>query len=221
MKKIFLICLCLCLAFSLCGCDLMEADKSMDTVSHLRKYYFVGNSDNFYCEMHGGVRENPVVVDGEVGVMENYVEIKVLPKSGVDGEYTYHIGINEEEFDGTLSKEIAGGFFTVTLEATELADDYVLTVTLNGNSEKINMKSCVEENAITFEQAKAIAEVELKEKIAEMTKAEGATYETYVKYIQGEVGHGEYYWYVAFMTDAELCAVLVNPITSEIVAKRM
>lgn len=218
MKKVICILLVLALMLSFSACGVKTDNENMENVSKLQNYYYVGNSDNYYAELRGGKTEKPKVVDGIAGKMVDYVTIRVLPKSCKDGDYKYHIGINEKEYDGTLTKEVIGGYYTVTIDANELEGDYVLTIMYENKSEQITMKSCIKEDMMTWSEARQMAEEELKPELEKMQESGG--YEIQIKFIEGETASGQFYWYVSFMNDKKLVACLINPTTKKIVAKR-
>ena len=219
MKKILIIILCLALSLSFTACDMVTEDEDMSNISDLRNYMLVGNSDNYYVEMYGGLREAPLLIDGAVGKMQPYMKLKVLAKSGVESDYTYHIGINEKEYEGNLTKEYTSGCYSVIIEVSELDPEYVLKITCDGKEEEITMKTLVTADMMTWSEARKCAEIELASDIEKMC-SEDKDYEMYVKFIEGEVGSKQFFWYVSFMSGDKLIAVLIDPATGKVIAKR-
>ena len=219
MKKILIIILCLTLSLSFTACDMVTEDEDMSNISDLRNYMLVGNSDNYYVEMYGGMREAPLLIDGAVGKMQPYVKLKVLAKSGVDTEYKYHIGISEKEYDGALTKEYTSGCYSVILDAPELESEYNLKITCDGKEEVVSLKSLVTADMMNWSDARKCAETELASDIEKLS-VEEKDYEMYVKFIEGEVGSKQFFWYVSFMSGDKLIAVLIDPVTGKVIAKR-
>ncbi len=217
MKKIIIFLLVISSILSLSACS--NKSEKMENVSDLCNYHMVGNSDNYYCEIIGGKREFPLAIDGVCGKIKDYVKIKVLPKANAEGEYKYRIGINEKVYEGTLQKDVTSNYLTVVLECSDLEDSHDLKITVNDTEEIIPMKTTISKDMLSYSEAKKIAEAELKNEIAEMS-ANSNDYEMYVKFIQGEVGSPKFFWYVSFMTDKNLCAVLIDPMEKTVVAKR-
>lgn len=215
MRKILSMMLAIFLLLALCSCDYIDDAKTLEDVSELRNYYYVGNSDNYFVEMYGGKRESPLIIDGNAGKLNDYIKIKVLVKNGETDGITYHIGINEEEYGGDMTKEIVGGKYVATIKANELDGDYVLSLESDGKTESVTLKS-VTEGFIDYKKAREIAETELKDPISKFPDE----YEIHIKVIEGEKGSFKYYWYVAFMDGESLCACLIDPLTSKVVAKR-
>lgn len=215
MRKILSILLAILLLCALASCDYIDDAKTLENVSELRNYYYVGNSDSYFVEMYGGKKETPLVIDGSAGKLNDYVKIKVLAKNSDIEDISYHIGINEEEFSGDMTKEIVGGRFVTTLKATDLDGDYTLKLTSNGKTEEIKLSS-VTDDFIDYKKAREIAENELKDPISRFPDG----YEVHIKVIEGEKGSFKYYWYVAFMDGESMCACLIDPITSKLIAKR-
>jgi len=221
LKRLILFILCIVFTFSslfaISGCDYVDDKKELEKVSDLRCYYFTGNSDNYFVEMYGGKRESPFIADGAQGKLKDYVKIKVLVKSGEEGDYEYHIGINEEEYQGKLSMEVLGGMYVANLEATELESEYVLKITHNGKTEEVRLKSALSEDCLSWQKAKEKAEKELSDCIADFS----GEYEVYVKFIEGERNSFNYFWYVAFLNGEKVCATLIDVKTGKIIAKRV
>ena len=203
--------------FLISGCDYVDEKKELEKVSDLRCYYFTGNSDNYFVEMYGGKRESPFIADGVCGKLQDYVRIKVLVKSGEEGDYEYHIGINEEEYTGKLSMEVLGGTYVANLNAKDLGSEYVLKITHDGNTEEVILKSALTDDSLSWQKAKEKAEKELSDCISDM----GDEYEIYVKFIEGEKNSFNYFWYVAFLNDERVCAALIDVKTGKIIAKRV
>lgn len=216
MKRVISIIICIVLALSFVGCASDQDKESLKNVSLLRKYYLVGNSDNYFVEMYGGKRESPLIVDGSSGKLKDYVKIKVLVKNSAEGDYTYHIGINEEEYAGTLTKEVAGGCLVANISATDLESEYLLKITFNNKTEEIKLTSKITPTMISYAEAREIAEKELKEVKSNF----GDEYEVYIKFVEGEKGTFKYYWYVAFINGEKICACLIDPESKKIIAKR-
>lgn len=217
MRKTISILLVLATLLCMASCDFIDDAKTLENVSELRNYYYVGNSDSYFVEMYGGKRESPLVIDGVAGKLDDYIKIKVLVKNGEAESISYHIGINEGEYEGDLSKEVVGGHFVVTINAAELEDEYVLKLTSNGKTEEVKLRSVVGSDFIDYKKAREIAENELKDCIASFPDK----YEIHIKLIEGEKGTFRYYWYVAFMDGNKLCACLIDPTTSKVIAKRV
>lgn len=220
MKKIISIVIAIILIFSMTACGMIEENDSMKNVSVLQEYLLVGNSDNYYVEVYGGMREYPLLIDGAVGKVKPFLKLKVLSKSGdTEGEYKYHIGINEKIYEGTLSREVASGCYSVTLDASEVDAEYSLTLEHNGKKEIVTVKSCKTENMITYVEARKIAEAEMKDEIAKLCENDNA-YEMYIKFIEGEVGAKQFFWYVACIDEGKVIACLIDPVTKKVVAKK-
>ncbi len=215
MRKLLSIIVAVFMLLLLCSCEYIDDAKTLENVSELRNYYYVGNSDDYFVEMYGGKRESPVIIDGVAGKLNDYVKIKVLVKNGDPEELRYRIGINEEEYEGEMTKEIVGGKYVATIKATDLDGDYTLSLTSGGKTEKVVLKS-VADDFIDYKKAREIAENELKDSIAKFPDG----YEIHIKLVEGEKGSFEYFWYVAFMDGESLCACLIDGKTSKIIAKR-
>lgn len=220
MKKILSIVIAIILVLGMSACELIDESDSMKDVSDLQEYLLVGNSDNYYVEVYGGKREFPLLIDGAVGKVKPYLKIKVLAKGGdTTGDYKYHIGVNEKAFDGTLSREVASGCYSVSIDAKDIADEYALTIEHNNKKEIITVKSCKASNMITFAEARKIAETELHDEILKLAENDNK-YEMYIKFIEGAVGTKEFFWYVAYIDDGKVIACLIDPVSKKVVAKK-
>ncbi|MFI3167861.1 MAG: hypothetical protein R3Y32_07100 [Bacillota bacterium] len=219
MKKITIFICIVALVLSLCGCT--SEKKDYENVSKVECHYFVGESDSYYVTLTAGSKEDPFVIDGWAGKLYSYAKLTLEVKSGYADEYNYQIAIGEEGFSGTFVDEIVGGNLTAEFSPSELTElSYKIIISHGDKSEEIYLESVITDDMIKWNEAKAIAAKELSQNITEMQSEISDNYEVYIKFVYDK-DNGVGSWYVAYSSEDDLCAVLIDPTSGDITAKRM
>ena len=221
MKKIISIILLvsmLATAVLMTGC---ESDKEdYENISKLENYHFVGESEKFIVVMKGGKKEDPGIIDGVSGKLIDYVDLTLIVKSGFGDSYSYYIGINEEELSGDFKEEIAGGNYHAEFSSKNLEEHpQSIKISYDDKSEMIDLVNVKSSEMMEWNEAKLIAKKELSTNIDAMKNDKNVGYETYVKLLYDREKK-EAAWYVSYMNEKSMCAVIIDPITKKITAKR-
>lgn len=217
MKKIIAMICTLCMLFSLSSCSFGEEDYS--NISRIENAYYIGETDNYYVVMTAGKSETPTLIDGYAGKLYDYAKITLQIKSGYSSDYSYYIAIGEEGFSGDFQNEVLGGNLMCELEVANLSEQsYNLTISYGNTSETVTLESIVSDSYKKWNEAKEIAYSSLSQNISALTE-NGETYEVYVKLVY-DSDNQKSSWYVAYASQSDLCAVLIDPETGEITAKR-
>ena len=204
-------------------------DRLGHLVTELRDNIFVGESSSFSVQAISGRREDPFLMDGNVGTTRDFTLFTLTPK----GESSDNLMAQTEYsvkvlMDGT-SRE---GMFvphpfsnTLSVEFDVRAINPEITVTILRAKEVVdsfNIYSVVSEQMIGYERALEIAEKKLRNSI-EVFKVNGElNCEIYIRLIENQVdGSGGHHWYVAFVgSNQTIFAVLIDSISMEVVAIR-
>lgn len=219
MKKIAIV---MCVIISLLSFSACTSEKEdYENVSKIENYYYVGESDSYAVTFVAGSKEEPFIVDGSAGKLYSYGKITVEVKSGYASEYSYQLAIGEELFYGTLADEIVGGNLYAEFEVGELSElSYKIIISYGDKTEEVYLESVLTEEMIKWNEAKAIAQKELSSNISEMQSEIADNYEVYVKLVYDK-DNANCSWYVAYANAEQLCAVLIDPISGDITAKRI
>ncbi len=219
MKKIIAVFCVLLVALSLCGCSSDKEDYL--NVSRVENYYFIGESESYTVILTAGQKESPTVIDGCAGKLSSYARLTLEVKSGYSDEYSYQIAVGEEGFSGDFQSEIVGGNMYAEFEVESFSQlSYKVIISHGSSSEEVYLESVILDDMIKWNEAKAIAAKELSANIAEMQSETGDNFEVYIKFVfdrENIVGS----WYVAYANTENLCAVLIDPTSGSVTAKRI
>lgn len=220
MKKRVSVLLILC-CFFLFGCA-KPIEKREPNISELRDEVMVAQSDRMKITLMSGVRENPFVIDGAAGEKQPFTVVTVTPSGFNDGaSFNYELYIGDVKYGGKFSKHPFKNTWSFEL-AERVGGTAAITVTSDGYAENFELKSVKTEEMIGADYALEIAEIRLKNRIKEMTDGGNLNAELYIRFLENPISSdGGYYWYVAFVPDKYVVyAVLIDPVTKEIVAVR-
>ncbi|MFI3163989.1 MAG: hypothetical protein R3Y65_06115 [Bacillota bacterium] len=218
MKKIIAVICALTLAFALGGCGSDKEDY--ENVSRIENYYFIGESESFVVILTAGQKESPTIIDGSAGKLGDYARLTLEVKSGYSDEYSYQIAVGEEGYAGTFKSEIVGGNMYAEFETSNFAElSYKVIITHSGTTEEVYLESVITSDMIKWNEAKAVAEKELSSNISEMQSEISDNYEVYIKFVY-DSGNAKGSWYVAYANGDNLSAVLIDPTSGSITAKR-
>lgn len=232
MKKIILLlmtvtlaaCTILCLA-SCSHKQIEEPETGMQKyVSNVYESLLTGADDNFSVSLYSGRQEKLFVADGAAGELQNFVTLKIVPKSVdlLNNTYTYTITGDKGTLQGDLEKGLFGASFSANVSSLETVGT-VQTVTLTHEELTYTVTlTNVLADKITWKQALAIAEENFADKIAKENQTNSFAREIYVKIINDtSEPTSPYYWYVAFIASpADYWAILIDPLSGEVISKK-
>lgn len=217
MKKIFVVLLIICvLCFIGCG------ERADDRVSYRQTCYSVGREDCFSVTLISGLRESPYIADGERGEMLEFCIVTLKPEdSTYNDTYGYKIELKDETLTGTLKKDAFGTTLSCDLgrDIGELIT--AITIVKEDGEVVIGLENMMGNAVISGDDALEIAKAQFSEKIAQ-EESEGVYREIYVKFVSDTTGkESTYYWYVALVGNGgDYCAVLIDIVSGDIIAKR-
>ena len=210
MKKLYIILIVFVLAcLPLCACSRFDSKN----VSEFRDEVFVGKTDEYSVTLISGYRETPFSIDGKSDKKADFTLITVSPASPSPTlTLKCSLTVNEKLFEGDMSKHPFED--TYSFEANVRVTDLPL---LKINDTEIPLASVKSEDFIDGEKAYKIA----CEKLSDSEVLGGESYEVYVRLIENPVNsQGGYYWYVAFVDGENTSAVLIDPVTAEVIAQK-
>lgn len=215
--SIFMAVLSLCLM----GCN-KNIEKYDKYISELRSNLYIYESENLSVTAISGRRETPFSLDGVAGDMIEYTVITIEPTFVPGKEYRYKTSINDVEYSGSFLVHPFGK--TLSCDIPVKCENQLITIDIISGEETITVQlaSVVTENMINAETALSIALIKLKTQVESLKSGSDFNGEIYIRLTQNPIDNkGGYFWYVAFVSENDLTyAVLINPLTSEVVAVR-
>lgn len=222
MKRALIIVFALALCLGLTGCGGL-IDKYNPKLSEIRSNVLVSPEDSPYkITAISGRREDPFMIDGISGKKQDFTVITLKPES--DGpiiDYKYRISLNDTEYEGVMIKHPFDITYSADIPVKTDQVSLKLFITVNNNESEVDLKTIRQHDFISPEKALEIAEKKLKKSIKQF-KSQGADYEVYLRLINNPISEaGGYYWYAAFVgSNDQTYAVLIDPVSTEIVAIR-
>jgi len=172
---------------------------ALDNLSEARFYMKQDESASFKVQFYTGMRENPYEVNGISEKTTAFGIINVDPKDkSLDGLVSIDatLKIGEELLPITLEKNPYAKNFGCDIERLVDADkEMSLTLPVGTDTIVFNLKNCMPEDAISWEDALKIATDHHTDDIKSAGK-----FECYVKIISDLVKNTGSYWYVQFVT---------------------
>lgn len=203
------------LTVALCACS-SPLDKYADKISELRTGVYEGGNEYYDATAVTGIREDPFLIDGKPGKTINFTVVTIRPKVfDPTAKYTFKANLDGKEYSGPLNKHPFEESFSADIACKTSSSALTFTV-IGGSESTLVLNSVIGENFINAEKAFELGFGKLKGAVEGLTD-----YELYIRLIKNPLGDdGNYYWYVAFVTKDNTYAVLINAVTTEIVASR-
>ncbi|MDE7395881.1 MAG: hypothetical protein K2M95_07170 [Clostridiales bacterium] len=219
-KKAFLV-LTLFFSLFLFGCGGGNLHKYESNISELREHLFAAESAGYKITAVSGVREDPYEMDGRSEKKRAFTVVTVIPAQYAAGQtLTYRAECGDKTFEGDLLPHPFAAQFSVDLPFTA-TEPFSFTV-IDKTETSFTLEKVVTGDAIGAEKALTIALEKLKKDLARF-KSKGKLHaEIYVRLIENTTsGEGGYFWYVAFVSDADSIAVLLHADTGAVAATRV
>lgn len=229
MKKIYyiaiaLIILILC-SFFLVGCNKMY-NLVKNNVSEMRINYYVGKSSNLYVSFITGFREQNYIIDGKntTAVEFGVVSFKLLNDALITSEeLTFELIVDGKKYDGSLQKNPYDNTFVADIQSqVKGVKNIIAKIVDKQNVYDVSLQSVIKDWKVDHELALKIACKELKNELETYVINGIFRGEVYVRIINNaNMTNDKYFWYVNFVAeDGKTTAVIIDPITKEVLAKR-
>ncbi|MDR2201632.1 MAG: hypothetical protein LBP26_02545 [Clostridiales bacterium] len=206
---------------SVAGCK-TELEKNESNISELRTNVYAGGDAAMRVTAITGRRENPYVLDGHCGQTRDFTVITIEPTEfDYDKIYSYKLTVGDTEYTGELARHPFGRTFSADIEAKADGDTLTCSVTDNGAESQFVLTSVRTPEMIDENKAIEIAAARLKKPIASLTGGGRLNAEIYIRLMANPIDNsGGYYWYVAYVNESAIYAVLIEPVSMEILAVR-
>lgn len=188
------------------------AGDPMSGVSERRSGYYYAEGDGFKITAVSGVREQPFETDGTCGALKSYTLITVVPDVfDVDALYTYSAVTYGGEFGGALTVHPFAASFSAEFDSETTAAAFSVTIKTKEKEHVFELKSQKPESAVTFDRA-----IEQARRVISPPES----CETRVRIVKNPLGDG-LCWHVAFYSNSSSCAVLLDCVTLNTLAKKI
>ncbi|MCL2370908.1 MAG: hypothetical protein FWC80_06765 [Firmicutes bacterium] len=193
-------------------------------LSELRDNVFVAYDDYMRIEVVSGRREEPFVIDGSSGESVPFTVITITPTAEARRDsFSYRVSMNDAEFTGNFLPHPFLDTFSCDIAAS--TSDRTITVVVTGGDDierTFELTSIVNDEMIKAEDAFLIARERLDASLTDFMSGNRLNAEIYIRLVTNPITSSDvFFWYVAFVTsDSQTFAVLVDPMSSEILAVR-
>ena len=220
ITALILVTVLLCMGFS--GCTKSEDKIIENAISEIRTDSYKGKGETFYVTVSTGKREQPYAADGISRDLIEFTVITVTPKNSMGGTFSYRFTINDKEYLGEFNETPYGISYAVDLKETiPSVNEFSIDINTDSVSETIILTNVLTENSLSAQDALKIAKTEFAEVIKNLTKNNKLDGEIYIKLLNDRSNHdSKYYWYVAIVNSESYYAIVINPETGEIIAKK-
>lgn len=223
MKKLFAVILSVSMILMCSACGKPKINRYDANISELRDVVMTAENEAFFIELVSGEREDPFAVDGIAGGRIDFTVVTLSPKKDVrSAAYGYELYLGDKKFEGQFNRHPFKP--TYSFEISEKAmTPAAITVTGPGEQvQNFELVSAFMPDMISAEAALETGLIRFKDKVKALENGDGLAAEIFVRFIKNDVtSSGGYYWYVAVVpAPLEVYAVLIDPVTREVVAVR-
>lgn len=229
MKKglVVLVILTFILSTIFVGCTKVSKDEVVTKgISELKEDVLVGETENFNVKVSVYKKENPYIDDGIAGKLEKYIDISVVLKKEIENvsEFQYVFSLGDKVSQGLLKASVFADSYQMVLKNFEYEKgDANIEIKGGDFTQKIELKSVLNEKDISYKEALEVAKKELQSELDELTVDNKLNAEIHLKLINSASNlNSKYYWYVLVISsDKKKMALLIDPSTSEIAVKKI
>lgn len=220
-KKLFIVCIFAFAAMLICGCDSL-IEKRASIISELRDVAMCASGKLWSVELISGTREEPFDIDGVSEEKTDFTVVTLTPLGEDNAEYSYELRYGESVYRGEFSQHPFKKTFSFELAVRVEGSAALAVMSSDGSAETFALSEVRGDEEIDATVALEIAEIRLKDSIRSFSSGGKLNCEIFVRYIKNPInGDGGYYWYVAFVPERYVVyAVLIDPVTKEVVAVR-
>lgn len=219
MKKAISFLLCLLL---LCGA--VACSSPFDYAPYLsenRVDTFVGEVEGGKLTADTGTRETPYKLDGVSCDKEEFTVVTFTPTSFIPGKkYGYTVVIDGVEYTGDMVMHPFGDSYSADIRDRSESKEIPVKIVDGETVWETVLASVTTDDMISAERALEVGREALKSAFDSHTEGKTLNAELYVRLIYNPVTEeGGYYWYVALCAE-KTYAVLIDPKTEAVIAKR-
>ncbi len=224
-KKVIISILCVICLICLFGCHNQKLyDMALNCIAEVRELMFCGSNNNIKATLISGFREEDYVVNGyctdpmEFGVLT----FEVLADVSFLENVNYVLTIGSVRFDGKLEHNPYNDTYVCDIQKKITPGQNIFAKIIAGDFvENVELFSVTNNWVLDYNDALKTACIELDDELKEFVKDEQFCGECYIKILNDDELNNSYYWFVNFVSRfGKNYAVVVDPITAEILAKK-
>ena len=228
MKKKILV----CVLFALMVVCLTACGKSkIDLNDHLiekRENLFTACDDLYCVSFSTGLRESDYNFDG---IVNNLVPFGVLTLTRCENlplandTYAYIVTINEQTYNGFLTKSNNDNSYSADLEVNTVGDEQInVQISFTGYTFNKDLENTSASFQVDSATALKVAGEQLKEDIENLLSDKNVKIEVVMKIMKDHSNEDlkNYYWYVGIIsTNGDTMGILIDANNGEIIAKKV
>ena len=207
---------------SMTACKKSEEQAIEEAISEVRQVCYYGKSDNYSVNVFSGRRESPYAADGVSRDKVDFAILQLTPKVAGRVEYGYTVNVNGQEYTGKFQENPFGGSFSADLKIVLPETVSMKVVIQNGeHKEEVEVFNVLNESSVDWKGALQLARTEFAD-VFEKQYQDGTLHaEIYIKLLNDRINPAsKYYWYVAVVTQDSYSALVIDPESGEIIAKK-
>ena len=219
MKKFCFFIMFFVLVFSLTACS--SKKQVINNISEKDECLFYGEDENFFVTLCIGRRENPYIVDGKNSELIDFAVLTANRKNVNihSDKVQYKINVNGKNLSGTFEVNPFDGSFVVDLlDVGENLENINVDIIADSKTYNYNLINALDANAISADDALSLASQEFKKCENQLTKNGTVKFEIYVRLMKNP-GQIPLFYISAINEEDELFALIVDPITKQVIAK--
>ena len=193
-------------------------------ISEIRDNIFIAYDADMRVEVISGHREEPFNIDGvRRGELVPFTVVTITPSENIRRDaWSYSVSMNDTEFVGNFLPHPFLDTFSCDIAAATVDRAISVTITAEGFERTFEMTSIVTDGMIRAEDAFNIALERLESSLSGHYQGNRLNAEVYIRLVTNPITSTDiFFWYVAFVTPCDTTmAVLIDPMTSEILAAR-
>ncbi|MCL2751918.1 MAG: hypothetical protein FWE62_04080 [Firmicutes bacterium] len=213
----------MCAGIAACNNPTSKLPKGYDEcISEIRSGVYTASDAGTTVTVYTGERENPFAIDGAAGKRTAFTQIIFKPPTVISTlKYTFRLTDGSNQYGGEFTMHPFGTGYVAEIAKTMNAGKLQLEITEGENTRAFAPDSVRKPDMIDWQDAVVIAKNVLNEQIAGLTEGKTLKAEILVRLLGDPTNHtDDHYWYVAFAGADRTYAVLIDPITQEVLATK-
>lgn len=224
MKKLYLSLLSIVCVFILCGCGYSRIyDMTHSNIAECRQVMYVGKTNNLSVNLISGTREQNYVVNGYCtdSIAFGVLTFKLLTDINIDTA-NYVLTIGTTRYDGILERNPYDNTYMCDVKTLINTNDVITAKIIAGEFvESVELNNITADWNVNSDNALKLAVSELTKELKTFIENDEFKAECYIKIVNDDEVNEMYYWYVSFVgRNGKTYAVIIDPISNEILAKK-
>lgn len=211
---------CALLLLAVACTDSLVPKEYEKNISEIRETVYEATENAATVTIFTGEREDPYSIDGISNKRANYTIINFKPAvvSGTK-QYKYKLTDGSDVYSGDFTIHPFGTMYSAELSKKLKNATVALEVSENEVKQNFAPVSKLTGDMITWDKAILIAKDILTDQIATMMDGKTLKGEIFVRFICDPMNSNDkHFWYVGFSDSEKTFAVLIDPVTQEILA---